>query len=217
MTKSAAGPHKKSGRARAPGRVPAEAVDGERVLAFLNTLSARPTGAPVERLLSYDALVNWAQEQHVVSAPAAERLLAQARKHPHQAALAVTRARELREALNALMSALDAGREPAAPVLETISAFVASAYAHGRLVPHEDALQWVSSADDEVDRVGWEIARAAGRLVVSHRLGRVRPCAAGDCGWWFVDDTKNRSRRWCDMKICGNREKIRRFRKRQGA
>ena len=198
-------------------RVPAEAVDDERVLAFLNTLSARPTGAPVERLRSYDALVSWAQEQHVVSAPAGGRLLAQARKHPHQAALALTRARELREALNSLMSALDAGREPAAPVLETIGAAVASAYARGRLVPHGGALQWVSSADDEVDRIGWEIARAAGRLVVSHRLGRVRPCAAGDCGWWFVDDTKNRSRRWCDMKLCGNREKIRRFRKRQGA
>lgn len=212
MTKSAGALHKKPGRARASGRVPAESVDDERVLAFLNTLSARPTAAPVERLLSYDALVTWAQEQHVVSAPAAERLLTQARKHPHQAALALTRARELREALHLLMSALDAGREPAPAILETISACVAAAYAHGRLVPHDGTLQWVSSADDEVDRVGWEMARAAGRLVVSHRLGRVRPCAAGDCGWWFVDDTKNRSRRWCDMKLCGNREKLRRFR-----
>lgn len=217
MTKPAAGLHKKPGRARAAGRVPAESVDDERVLAFLNTLSGRPTAAPVERLLSYDALVDWAQDQHVVSASVAERLRAQARKHPHQAALALTRARDLREALQSLMAALDAGREPSPAALESISAFVASAYAHGRLVPHDGALQWVSSADDEVDRVGWEIARAAGRLVVSHRLARVRPCAAGDCGWWFVDDTKNRSRRWCDMKICGNREKIRRFRKRQGA
>ena len=216
MTKPAAGGHKKPGRAKAAGRVAAEAVDDERVLAFLNTLSGRPTAAPVERLQSYDALVDWAQQQHVVSASAAERLQAQARKHPHQAALALTRARDLREALHALMAALDAGREPPPAVLETISAFVASAYAHGRLVPHDGALQWVSSADDEVDRVAWEIARAAGRLVVSHRLGRVRPCAAGDCGWWFADDTKNRSRRRCDMKIGGNREKIRRFRKRQG-
>ncbi|MGE3889659.1 MAG: CGNR zinc finger domain-containing protein, partial [Vicinamibacterales bacterium] len=39
-----------------------------------------------------------------------------------------------------------------------------------------------------------------------------RACAAQDCRWWFVDETKNRSRRWCDMKICGNREKLRRFR-----
>ena len=212
MTKSAVGSRKKPGRARTATRVPAESVDDERVLAFLNTLSGRPTAAPVERLLSYHALVAWAQEQQVHSAAATERLQAQAHKHPHQAALALTRARDLREALHALVSAFDAGRDPVPAVLEAISGFVAAAYAHGRLVPHDGALQWVSNADDELDRVGWEIARAAGRLVVSHRLAQVRPCAAGDCGWWFVDDTKNRSRRWCDMKLCGNREKLRRFR-----
>ena len=54
--------------------LPAESVDAERVLAFVNTLSSRPTEAPVERLVSYDALVEWAREQHLVSAAAAERL-----------------------------------------------------------------------------------------------------------------------------------------------
>ena len=96
--------------------------------------------------------------------------------------------------------------------MKTIGECLAGAYANGRLVPHQGALQWVASADDDLDRVLWEIGRAAGRLVVSPRLARVRACAASDCGWWFVDDTKNRSRRWCDMKLCGNREKLRRFR-----
>lgn len=197
---------------RAPAPLPAESVDAERVLAFVNTLSGRPTATPAERLVSYDALVGWAREQHLLSAAAADRLLAEARKHPHQAAAVLARARELREALNGLATAIDAGRPPAPPVLDTISGFLATAYAHGRLVPHEGALQWVAATDDELDRVLWEIGRSAGRLVLSPRLSRVRACAAGDCGWWFVDDTKNRSRRWCDMKLCGNREKLRRFR-----
>ncbi|MGE3491219.1 MAG: ABATE domain-containing protein [Vicinamibacterales bacterium] len=197
---------------RAPASLPAEPVDAERVLAFVNTLSGRPTAAPSERLVSYEALVAWAREQHLLPAAAADRLLAQGRKHPHQAAAVLARARELREALNGLATAIDAGRIPAPAVLDTISHFLAAAYAHGRLVPHDGALQWVADTDDELDRVLWEIGRAAGRLVLSPRLGRVRACAAGDCGWWFVDDTKNRSRRWCDMKLCGNREKLRRFR-----
>jgi predicted RNA-binding Zn ribbon-like protein len=200
---------------RAPPPLPAESVDAERVLAFVNTLSGRPTPSPVERLVSYDALVTWAREQHLVSAAAAERLLAQGHKHPHQAAAVLSRARDLREALNGLAAAIDAGRVPSAPVLDTISEFLAAAYAHGRLVPHDGALQWVAATDDDLDRVLWEVGRAAGRLVLSPRLGRVRACAAGDCGWWFVDDTKNRSRRWCDMKLCGNREKLRRFRAHQ--
>ena len=197
-----------------PGPLPAESVDADRVLAFINTLSSRPTASPVERLVSYEALVEWAREQQLVSAAAAERLLAEARRHPHQAALVLSRAREFREALNGLASAIDTGRQPSGEVLATIGDALATAYANGRLVPHEGTLQWIAGAEDDLDRIVWEIGRAAGRLVVSPRLGKLRACAAGDCGWWFVDDTKNRSRRWCDMKLCGNREKLRRFRKR---
>jgi predicted RNA-binding Zn ribbon-like protein len=209
MAKAKAWPAEASARRR----LPAEPVDAERVLAFINTLSSRPTAAPVEHLDSYDALVVWAREQHLVSAAAADRLSAEARRHPHQAAAVLARAKDFREALNGLALAIDAGRQPGADVLKTIGDCLASAYANGRLVPHEGALQWVASAEDDLERVLWEIGRAAGRLVVSPRLARVRACAASDCGWWFVDDTKNRSRRWCDMKLCGNREKLRRFRK----
>jgi len=198
-----------------PAPVPAESVDGDRVLSFINTLSGRPTPSPVERLVSYDELVAWAREQHLVSNAAADRLLAEARKHPHQAASVLARAKDFREALNGLAIAIDANRQPSAEVLKTISDGLASAYANGRLVPHDGALQWVAGAEDDLERIVWEIGRAAGRLVVSPRLARVRACAAHDCGWWFVDDTKNRSRRWCDMKICGNREKLRRFRARK--
>lgn len=192
--------------------VPEESVDAERVLAFINTLFCRPAETPVERLDSYEALVLWAKEQHLVSTAASERLLAEARRHPHQATAVLTRAKQFREALNGLAAAINTGRPPHHDVLATIGDCLAGAYANARLVPHEGALQWVASAEDDLERVVWEIGRAAGRLVVSPRLGRVRACAAGDCGWWFVDDTKNRSRRWCDMKLCGNREKIRRFR-----
>jgi predicted RNA-binding Zn ribbon-like protein len=199
-------------KAARPAPLPEESVDAERVLAFINTLSSRPTAAPVERLTSYEALVDWAREQHVISTAAAERLSAEARKHPHQAANVLGRAREFREALNGLAEAIDGGRQPNAAILKTIGECLAGAYANGRLVPHEGTLQWIASAEDDLDRVLWEIGRSAGRLVVSPRLARVRACAAGDCGWWFVDDTKNRSRRWCDMRLCGNREKLRRFR-----
>ncbi len=202
-------------RRHKPPALPAESVDADRVLAFVNTLSGRPTAAPAERLVSYDALVDWAREQQLVSAAAGDRLNAAARRHPQQAASVLARAREFREALNALALAIEHHRQPALPVLATIGDCLAAAYAHGRLVPHDGGLQWIASAEDDLDRILWEIGRATGRLVVSPRLGRIRSCGAADCGWWFVDDTKNHSRRWCDMKICGNREKIRRYRARQ--
>lgn len=195
--------------------VPEEAVDAERVLAFINTLSSRPTKAPVERLDSYQALVDWAREQHLVSGAAADRLAAEARKHPGHASAVLAKAKTFREALNALAQAIETGKPPSPDTLQTIGSFLASAYANARLVPHDRALQWMASAEDDLERIIWEIGRAAGRLVISPRLARVRACGASDCGWWFVDDTKNRSRRWCDMKLCGNREKLRRFRSKQ--
>jgi predicted RNA-binding Zn ribbon-like protein len=193
--------------------IPHQSVDAERALAFVNTLSARPTTAPAESLVTYDALVAWARDQRLLSSPAAERLQGLARKHPHQASLVLVRARDLREALHGVIEAIEAARPPAAAVLDTLGRNLAAAYAHGRLVPHEGRLQWAYEGEDDLDRVVWEIAHATGRLVLSPRLARVRACAAGDCGWWFLDETKNRSRRWCDMKLCGNREKLRRFRK----
>jgi predicted RNA-binding Zn ribbon-like protein len=209
MAKKSASASLRRDKASAP---PAESVDADRVLAFVNTLSSRPTPAPVERLTSYDALIDWAREHHLVSAAAAERLLAEARRHPHQASAVLSRAKDFREALNAVALSVAQHKPPSPAALATISDRLADAYTHGRLVPHDGALQWISSAEDDLDRVLWEISRAAGRLVMSPRLSRVRSCAAGDCGWWFVDDTKNHSRRWCDMKLCGNREKVRRFR-----
>ncbi|MGH9382831.1 MAG: CGNR zinc finger domain-containing protein [Vicinamibacterales bacterium] len=195
--------------------LPDAALDANRALAFVNTLSARPTAAPSERLVSYEALVDWAREEKLIAPAVSKRLSALARRHPQQAAAALARALELREAVYGVVAALDAKRTPAAAALDTISRDLAWAYSTGRLVLHAEALHWVSGSQDDLNRVLWEVARTVGRLVTSPGLAKVRLCAAGDCGWLFLDDTKNRSRRWCDMKICGNREKLRRFRARQ--
>ena len=126
----------------------------------------------------------------------------------------VLQANDLRERLHDTFTSLSAGKTPTTPTLAALSAHLSQWYAHGRLVPVSHSLQWVYSGDDELERPLWEVARAAARLLTSPLVGRVRACAAEDCGWWFLDDTKNASRRWCDMKICGNRDKVRRFRER---
>jgi predicted RNA-binding Zn ribbon-like protein len=199
---------------RPPSPVP-EDVDVTRTLAFVNTLSGRPTAAPAERLISYDALVEWAGEVHLFKPDEADRLAARGRRKAEDAARIVQRARTLRERLHDTFAATSAGRMPGAPTLDALAAELSRWYSHGRLVPDSDRLQWVYAGLDELERPLWEIARAAARVVTSPSVMRVRACAAADCGWWFLDDTKNHSRRWCDMKICGNRDKVRRFRERQ--
>ncbi len=43
---------------------------------------------------------------------------------------------------------------------------------------------------------------------------RIKACPAGDCQWAFYDESRNRSRTWCSMEVCGNRSKTRSYRSR---
>jgi predicted RNA-binding Zn ribbon-like protein len=58
-----------------------------------------------------------------------------------------------------------------------------------------------------------ETARSALRLLEAGTVERLKIC--GHCGWLFIDRSKNRSRAWCDMAVCGNRAKAKRFYDRQ--
>ena len=194
--------------------VPAEDVDVKRCLAFVNTRSGRATDAPTETLVSFDALLSWARDAGLLKADEADRLALRARRRHNDAERVVAQARELRELLHDTFTQTTEGQAPAAATLDQLSGHLSGWFRHGRLAVAGEALQWIYAGGDDLDRVLWEVARTASRLLTSPTLARVRPCAAHDCGWWFLDDTKNGSRRWCDMKICGNREKLRRFRRR---
>ncbi|SRR6266511_107408 len=202
-------------RQRARAIVPSEDTDVSRCLAFVNTLSARGSDNPSDQLTSYDALVAWAREKGVLKPDLADRLGARARRRQEDAGRVLSQARVLRELLHDAFTATSAGRSPAKSTMDALSAHLSRWYSHGRLVHADAAFEWIYAGDDDLDRIVWEVSRAASRLLTSRRLQRVRPCAAQDCGWWFLDDTKNASRRWCEMKTCGNREKLRRFRHRQ--
>jgi len=64
------------------------------------------------------------------------------------------------------------------------------------------------------DAVGAVLA-AATRIAVLGDWERLKICPADDCRWAFFDRSRNRSRTWCSMRVCGNREKARAWRERQ--
>jgi len=115
----------------------------------------------------------------------------------------------LREAVYRTFAAI-AGRRRASPAdLRVLSAEYREAMAHATLVESRRRFAW--RLDEALDAVAWEVARDAVTLLESERLGRVKRCpGSGDCGWLFLDASKNGSRRWCSMEGCGNRAKARR-------
>jgi predicted RNA-binding Zn ribbon-like protein len=105
----------------------------------------------------------------------------------------------LREAIRALLRAnngLEADVDAASRVLD--DAGLRAGFAHGGLV---------FAAREPV-------VAAVAAAMADGSWSRVKACRADDCQWAFVDTARNRSRQWCDMAICGNRAKARRFRSR---
>jgi hypothetical protein len=58
------------------------------------------------------------------------------------------------------------------------------------------------------------LAAAAAKVAIEARINRIKICPADDCRWAFYDTSRNRSRQWCSMEVCGNRAKARTHRQR---
>jgi predicted RNA-binding Zn ribbon-like protein len=175
-------------------------------LDFANTLSERPSDAPIDRLPDYPALLAFAGQAGLLPAATVRSLARRAAASPEQAAAAVADARLLREAIYRIFAAVAGDQAPATADLEIFNRHLA------RLEVRSDLeLGWCCSAG-ELDRpLGPIVVAALDLLTGAERRRNVRLCESDRCRWLFYDRSKNHSRRWCDMKQCGNRMKARRF------
>ena len=186
---------------------------GRLCLDFANTIGWRGRDEPNEHLGSYGDFIAWAELAGAVAPRDARALLRRAAAKPAEARQALAKAIELREALYGVFAAIAGGRSPRAPDLAIVNAAVPTAFERSRLVASKDGFTLAAGVKgDDLGAPLTPVVRSAVDLITSPELERVRTCAAAACAWLFLDTTKNRARRWCDMKTCGNREKVRRFR-----
>ncbi len=190
-------------------------VGGPPCLDFANTVSRRDTETPNERLFSYTHLVEWAEHVALIAGEEGARLSAAGDAQPAEAEAVFTRAIALREALFRIFARNAGGETPDAADLAILNKEIAGCYAFLRLVTSGPGFVWRWEYDAaRLDRILWPVVDSAAELLTSGDLDRVRVCAGEHCGWLFVDRSKNRSRRWCDMQECGNVAKVRRYRRR---
>jgi predicted RNA-binding Zn ribbon-like protein len=195
-------------------------IGGRVCLDFANTTSGRGTDQHLEHLLRYDDLVVWTRRTGLLSADEAAALTTQGGAIPEAAAAVLARALELREALHDIFAASAAGASVPTSAIERVNGALARAMAEARLRTTADGFAWDWQATTPaLDRMLWPIVRAAAELLISPALARVKECPGRHCGWLFLDATKNGRRRWCDMRVCGSRDKARRHhhRKRRAA
>ena len=191
-------------------------IGGAPCLDFANTSSGRGTPLLQEHLRSYDLLLVWSEHAGVLSRAERQRLARLAARRPRAAAQVLRRALALREAIHAIGAALAHAASPPAPELAVINRELAAAMAQACLRPAEGgfALDWAATPA-ALDSVLRPLVRSAATLLLGPQHDRVKQCPGHGCGWLFLDLTKNRNRRWCEMEICGSRNKVRRYRERQ--
>jgi predicted RNA-binding Zn ribbon-like protein len=183
-------------------------------LDFVNTVGSRLTGHPGEYLRSYEDLLDWSRQAGLLSLEEAESLFRQATLDPEGARETLSRALALREEIHRLISAHIAGESRDENDLSALNRELSISLSHLRVTPAGAAFGWGwdQSADDggALDSPLWPVAQSAAELLTSPKLGRVKLCDGEGCGWVFLDESRNGSRRWCDSRDCGNRERVRR-------
>ncbi len=195
-----------------------ELTGGRLCLDFTNTVDNRPSPRRRDLLRNYSDLISWSCQTGIVSGGQAKQLGRKASAHPQKAETVLRRGKELREAIYGVFSAIAHGRRPSASELDVLNKNLGQALSRSQVVRKNGGFSWeLRASPGELGQVLWPVARSALNLLVSTELNTIRECAADDCAWLFLDGSRNRSRRWCDMKVCGNRSKIRRFRKRAPA
>jgi len=200
----------------AGGRWPAERAG--LCLDFANTLDWHASDHPRETLHRYEDLLGWAGRQGVISRHQVDALARRARREPQAAAAVYRRATALREAIYRIFVACIAGTVPAGDDARLLNDELQRALAKYRVEFGADGPAWRLAVEGEqFDLPLWPIVQSAAELLLSENLrDRVGQCAdPGGCGWLFLDLSKNRSRRWCSIRDCGNRAKQRRLQARR--
>jgi len=189
-----------------------ELAGGALALDFANTVGGTHLSPTHDHIRSYGDIARFAVLAGGLEPGVAKRLRQRAERDPKRAAAVYELGIALRESIWAVFSALASGEAPRDADLALIGDAAAAGAARSRLVYDREGVGWSLPADsDELERPLWGIARSATDLLTSRDHDRIKECASTTCEWVFLDRSRNRSRRWCDMSDCGNRAKARRF------
>ncbi len=178
----------------------------------MNTVDPRHAADRREYLTSYAALLDWAQSLGSPMPAAPAELSRMAVADPTAAGSALSRALELRESLYVVLAAARRGESVDAGDLAVINAQLCRATDHHVLQPADGGGVrdgWVGA--ESLDSPLWPVLIDAWDLLTTDLIGRIRECPGEDgaCGWLFLDTSRSGTRRWCDMRTCGNRAKVR--------
>ena len=177
-------------------------------------MNTEPPAAAADALASFDAYVAWLEGAGLLDAERGDTVRRRSLLQPAGATAALLEARRMRAALRTLAEGTRGSEEDNALALAEVNRVLGRSAGMRRIERRgtgEFARTFVATGDAFAGLL-LPLVESATDSMVRGELDRVRRCANPPCARVFYDDTKNRSRRWCEMTTCGNRAKAKRHR-----
>ena len=185
------------------------------VLDFVNTLDwrFRPSGSE-ELLNDYADLLRFTEQSGLLAPSEVRKLLTM---DPVRKRITLSSTKKLRDCLASILYALVDGQPPPIDGRSFLSTFARTMRKSEDLEWCDSRFQWKARRDrmKAADAPLRRLTSAALDLLTSEAINKLSACSNPECRWLFLDGSKNKGRRWCDMRLCGNRMKARRYRGRQ--
>jgi predicted RNA-binding Zn ribbon-like protein len=180
-------------------------VAGHLALDFCNTAGEHLADTPNEKLLDWESFIRWAAQVGLIAPKTYADLL--------RSPAPIAKILELREAIYRVALAIARG-----VIIPQADLLVLREHAKApkpAIASAHRTLQWSPDPLRASAQLRSLLAGEALSLFCSPRSSRIGVCDGGNCGWLFLDDSRGKRRRWCDMKDCGNRAKARRYYRQQ--
>ncbi|WP_300012296.1 CGNR zinc finger domain-containing protein [uncultured Roseobacter sp.] len=176
--------------------VPVRTVGGRLALDFLNTADWSQDGAVIHEKLGCEKDVRrWTDALNITQFVDDGR------------ACDLAALRDLRAELRELFLSAVVGRAPNAVAIQQINDLLALTANTSWMVRVANQ-PWLAVESSLLDLI---LTSTKAILSDPREIGRVGMCAGPECGWFFLDESRNRQRKWCMMETCGNRAKARRY------
>ena len=185
-------------------------VAGNLALDFVNTVAFRADpGMKKDHLQRGEDVRRWANQARLPDRAAIN-------SGPLVGTAALRRIRAVREQLFAVFHAIASDDPIPANTLARLGNELHDCCARRCLSIEGEDVRWTwRPAARETDYLFFPILTAATDLLTSVSRGLVRQCEDAGCGWLFLDRSNARTRRWCSMADCGNRNKARKYYRRE--
>jgi predicted RNA-binding Zn ribbon-like protein len=182
-------------------------VGGEPSLDLVNTVSWLGSEREHDWFDRPGNVVAWSAELGLIDGGAAALLRRRLKAQPAQVTDELHQVHKIRAALRAVLSPLVHDEPPPAGAVDGLNKLLRQVR-RGHVVDPQTLRRSWDPATTLVEAVAPVIDNAA-HVLTDTDHSRLGHCPA--CGWLFLDTSRNRSRRWCDMADCGSRDKALRY------